>query len=114
MWTKQKRRSIKARFILPLITAGVLGYFGYHMYHGEYGLYSRSKINQHIVELKEELHKLEAERISIEKRISLLRDGHIEKDMLDEYVRKNLNFSKPNELTILIPSNDTKNPLGVD
>ncbi|OPB31820.1 septum formation initiator family protein [Bartonella sp. AR 15-3] len=106
MWTKQKQRSIKARFILPLVTVGVLSYFSYHIYHGKYGLYSRSKINQHIIELKEELHQIKTERISIEKRISLLRDGHIEKDMLDEYVRKNLNFSKSNELTILISPTD--------
>ncbi|EJF83878.1 hypothetical protein MCU_00546 [Bartonella elizabethae Re6043vi] len=103
MWTKQKRRSIKVRFILPLMTVGVLSYFSYHIYHGEYGLYSRSEVNQQISELENELHKIEAEREFIEKRISLLRNGHIEKDMLDEYVRKNLNFSKPNELTILMP-----------
>ncbi|EJF80673.1 hypothetical protein MCO_00187 [Bartonella sp. DB5-6] len=103
MWTKQKRRSIKVRFVLPLMTVGVLSYFSYHIYHGEYGLYSRSEVNKHIVELEEELHKVEAKRIYMEKRISLLRNGHIEKDMLDEYIRKNLNFSKPNELTILTP-----------
>ncbi|ATP12175.1 FtsB family cell division protein [Bartonella henselae] len=108
MWTKQKRRSIKMRFVLPLMTVGVLSYFSYHIYHGEYGLYSRSEVNQYIVELEEELQKLEAERIFIEKRISLLRNGHIEKDMLDEYVRRNLNFSKPNELTILTPLNEIK------
>ncbi|WP_455475596.1 FtsB family cell division protein [Bartonella sp. B17] len=106
MWTKQKRRSAKVRFVLPLITAGVLSYFSYHIYHGEYGLYSRSEINQHIIELEEELHKVETERMFMERRISLLRDGHIEKDMLDEYIRKNLNFSKPNELTILNPLAD--------
>ncbi|EJF86961.1 hypothetical protein ME1_01317 [Bartonella vinsonii subsp. arupensis OK-94-513] len=91
------------RFVLPLMTVGVLSYFSYHIYHGEYGLYSRSEVNQQIVELEEELHRVESERISIEKRISLLRSGHIERDMLDEYIRKNLNFSKPNELTILTP-----------
>ncbi|CDO39975.1 cell division protein [Bartonella henselae] len=96
------------RFVLPLMTVGVLSYFSYHIYHGEYGLYSRSEVNQYIVELEEELQKLEAERIFIEKRISLLRNGHIEKDMLDEYVRRNLNFSKPNELTILTPLNEIK------
>ncbi|WP_142417142.1 FtsB family cell division protein [Bartonella massiliensis] len=103
MWTKQKRRSIKVRFVLPLMTVGVLSYFSYHIYHGEYGLYSRSEVNQQISELEKELHKIEAEREFIKKRISLLRNGHIEKDMLDEYVRKNLNVSKPNELTILTP-----------
>lgn len=101
MWTKQKRRSIKMRFVLPIMTVGVLSYFSYHIYHGEYGLYSRSEVNQRIIELEEELHKIESERLSIEKRISLLRNGHIERDMLDEYIRKNLNFSNPNELTIL-------------
>ncbi|WP_345118421.1 septum formation initiator family protein [Bartonella pachyuromydis] len=103
MWTKQKRRSAKVRLVLPIMTVGVLSYFSYHIYHGEYGLYSRSEVNQYIVELEEELHKVESERMSIEKRIALLRNGHIEKDMLDEYIRKNLNFSKPNELTILTP-----------
>ncbi|WP_354190037.1 FtsB family cell division protein [Bartonella silvatica] len=109
MWTKQKRRSIRMRFVLPFMTVGVLSYFSYHIYHGEYGLYSRSEVNRHIIELEEELHKVETERIAIEKRISLLRNGHIERDMLDEYIRKNLNFSKPNELTILTPLSDIKN-----
>ncbi|BBL53511.1 cell division protein [Bartonella quintana] len=108
MWTKQKPRSIKMRFVLPLMTVGVVSYFSYHIYHGQYGLYSCNEVNQHIVELEKELHKVEAERMFIEKRIFLLRNGHIEKDMLDEYVRKNLNFSKPNELTILTPLNDIK------
>ncbi|MET3590021.1 cell division protein FtsB [Bartonella silvatica] len=97
------------RFVLPFMTVGVLSYFSYHIYHGEYGLYSRSEVNRHIIELEEELHKVETERIAIEKRISLLRNGHIERDMLDEYIRKNLNFSKPNELTILTPLSDIKN-----
>ncbi|UTO28787.1 FtsB family cell division protein [Bartonella harrusi] len=108
MWTKQKRRSVKVRFVLPLMTMGVLSYFSYHIYHGEYGLYSRSEVNKQIIELEEELHRVKSKRMFIEKRISLLRNGHIERDMLDEYIRKNLNFSKPNELTILIPFNDTK------
>ncbi|WP_455475088.1 FtsB family cell division protein [Bartonella sp. B30(2025)] len=109
MWTKQKRRSAKVRFILPLITVGVLSYFGYHIYHGEYGLFSRSEVNRHIIELEEELHKAKNERMFMERRIFLLRDGHIEKDMLDEYIRKNLNFSKPNELTVLNSLSGIKN-----
>ncbi|ALE03940.1 FtsB family cell division protein [Bartonella ancashensis] len=102
MWTKQKSRSPLIRFFLPFISALVAGYFCYHIYHGEYGLHSRGAVNERVVELREKLREIEAERLSIENRISLLYDGHIEKDMLDEYVRENLNFSKPNELTILV------------
>ncbi|MHC5306873.1 FtsB family cell division protein [Bartonella sp. LJL80] len=109
MWTKQKRRSIKGRFVLPLMTIGVLGYFGYHIYHGEYGLYSRVKVEQHIDSLNAELTKLETERLGIEKKVALLKDGHIERDMLDEYARKNLNLSKPNELVILTSPGDLSN-----
>ncbi|AQS41524.1 MAG: Septum formation initiator DivIC [Candidatus Tokpelaia hoelldobleri] len=102
MWTKQKRRTNRNRFILPLLTIGVLGYFGYHSYHGEYGLYSRAVIDARIAGLNAELDKLEDERKGLERRITLLRDGTIEKDMLDEYARRNLNLSLPNELTIII------------
>lgn len=109
MWTKQKRRSIKGQFILPLMTLCVLGYFGYHIYHGEYGLYSRIKVEEHIDALNAELDTLSSSRMNIEKKVMLLKDGHIEKDMLDEYARKNLNLSKPNELTILTTTGDLYN-----
>jgi len=101
MWTKQKRRTNRSRFILPVLTAGVLSYFGYHIYHGEYGLYSRVAVEEHIALLNAEREKLEAQRAILEKKVMLLRDGTIEKDMLDEYARKNLNLSSPNELTIM-------------
>lgn len=109
MWTKQKRRSIKGRFILPLMTIGVLAYFGYHIYHGEYGLYSRVKVEEHIDSLNAELKKLKNERKGIEKKVALLKDGHIERDMLDEYARKNLNLSKSNEFVILTSRGDLSN-----
>ncbi|WP_412058476.1 FtsB family cell division protein [Bartonella sp. DGB2] len=102
MWTKQKPRSVKGRFILPILTLGVVSYFGYHIYHGEYGLYAQQKIENHISHLQAELGQLHEKRQAIEKRVALLRDGQIEKDMLDEYARRNLNLSLPNERTILI------------
>lgn len=109
MWTKQKRRSIKGRFVLPLMTIGVLSYFGYHIYHGEYGLYSRVKVEEHIDNLNGELKQLEEQRKGIEKKVALLKDGRIERDMLDEYARKNLNLSKPNEFVILTGPGDLSN-----
>jgi len=109
MWTKQKRRTNRGRFILPVLTASVLSYFGYHIYHGEYGLQSRRVVEDHIALLNTERQKLEAERALLEKRVRLLHDGTIEKDMLDEYARKNLNLSTPNELTIMTTKGDLEN-----
>lgn len=108
MWTRQKRRSNKGRFILPVLTIVVLGYFGYHIFNGDYGLYSREKVEKQLALLNDELMKLRTEREVLEARVALLRDGSIEKDMLDEYVRRNLNMSKSNELTILTEKDNSK------
>lgn len=109
MWTKQKRRTNRGRFILPIITVAVLCYFGYHIYHGEYGLYSRENVDNHIVLLDEEFNRLESQRKMMELKVSLLRDGEIEKDMLDEWARRNLSVSNPNELTIITSQGDKSN-----
>jgi len=106
MWTKQKRRSNKGRFILQVFTAAVLSYFAYHLYHGEYGLESRKAVEQRIVALDRHYRELTAGNLQMKKRIALLQDGQIEKDMLDEYARRNLNFSRPNELTIITSKED--------
>lgn len=109
MWTKQKRRTNRSRFILPIITVAVLSYFGYHIYHGEYGIYSRESVDDHIVVLNKEYHRLETQRKILEQKVSLLRDGEIEKDMLDEWARRNLSVSNPNELTIITSKGDKSN-----
>lgn len=106
MWTKQKRRTNRGRFILPIITLAVLSYFSYHIYHGEYGLYSRKNVDGYISLLNQEFQGLEAERKILEQKVSLLRDGEIEKDMLDEWSRRNLNISNPDELTIMTSKGD--------
>jgi len=106
MWTQQKRRSNKSRFILPAFTIIVLIYFGYHIYHGEYGLESRRVTEQRIAMLNADYAALKAQNDFMKKRIALLRDGELEKDTLDEYARRALNVSRPNELTIITSPED--------
>jgi len=103
MWTKQRRRSHANRCILPLLSVGIMAYFAYHIYHGQYGLNSHEHVTSHIKQLEEEHSLLEKERLAWQQQIILLKDGSIEKDMLDEYARYNLNLVKENELVILTP-----------
>lgn len=100
MWTKQKRRTNKSRFILPVFTLIVLSYFLYHIYHGAYGLESREAVGRHIATLNFEYESLKMKNILLGERISLLQDGKIERDMLDEYARRDLNLSGAKELII--------------
>jgi len=109
MWTKQKRKSIRGRFILPILTAAFLSYFGFHAYHGEFGLYSRIQLEEQKASLTKQLEKISSERAALEKRVGLLRDGSIEKDMLDEQARRALNLSHPDEVTIITSREDRSN-----
>ena len=104
MWTKQKRKSIRGRFILPVLAAAFLSYFGFHAYHGEYGIYSRGKLEEQMKIMDEQLATLTLQRATLEREVSLVRDGSIEKDMLDEQARQALNLSRPDEVTIMLPN----------
>ncbi|MBV2144576.1 septum formation initiator family protein [Falsochrobactrum sp. TDYN1] len=109
MWTKQKRKSIRGRFVLPVLTAAFLSYFGFHAYHGEFGLYSRIQLEEQKSILTRQLEKITVDRVALEKRVALLRDGSIEKDMLDEQARRALNLSHPDEMTIILSREDRSN-----
>lgn len=106
MWTKQKRKSIRGRFVLPVLTVAFLAYFGFHAHHGEFGLYSRMQLEERKAALTEQLAKVTSDREALEKRVSMLRDGTIEKDMLDEQARRALNLSHPDEVTIITSKED--------
>ena len=101
MWTKQKRKSIRGRFVLPILTAAFLSYFGFHAYHGEFGINSKYVIEARAAVLQADLEQIRAKRVEMERRVQLLHDGSIEKDMLDEQARRALDLSRSDEITIM-------------
>jgi cell division protein FtsB len=100
MWTRQHKERHTGRLIVPVISAALIGYFGFHAYHGEFGIYNRYRLETRTVELQAQLDTVKAQRIWLERRVQLLHDGTLEKDMLDEQARKALNVSKADEVTI--------------
>ena len=59
-------------------------------------------------ELQARLDAIRAERIELERRVQLLHDGTLEKDMLDEQARRALNLSQADEIAIMrssLPAN---------
>ena len=102
MWTRHHKNRNSGRLILPVVCAAFLSYFGYHAYNGQYGINSKVQLDARRAELTARLDKLHAERIHIERRANLLRDGSLEKDMLDEQARRALSVSKVDEVTILL------------
>ena len=101
VWTRHRKQTSTGRLIVPAITAVFLSYFGFHAYHGEYGIYAKYQTEDRILELQKKLKRTNEERQEIERRVQLLHDGTIERDMLDEYARRALDYSQAGELTIM-------------
>ncbi|MEP1208031.1 MAG: septum formation initiator family protein [Rhizobiaceae bacterium] len=97
--SKQRRR---ARFIAPLATLVIVGYFGFHAFNGQYGIRANLAMQKRMVELKTELAELTEQRNTLEERVKLLRDGSMEKDMVDQYVRAQLNMVREDEIVLFI------------
>lgn len=103
MWTRQHKKRNTGRLIVPAISIAFLAYFGFHAYNGEFGIYSRYQYEARTVDLKAQLESVKARRIELERRVQLLHDGTLEKDMLDEQARKALSLSHSDEITIMRP-----------
>ncbi|MBX3584211.1 MAG: septum formation initiator family protein [Rhizobiaceae bacterium] len=101
MWTRQHKQRKTGRLIVPAISMLFLAYFGFHAYHGEYGIYSKYRYEAQGVELQARLDAVRAQRMAVEKRVQLLHDGTMEKDMLDEQARRALNLSQADEIVIM-------------
>jgi len=102
LWTRHHKNRNTGRLIIPAVSALFLAYFGFHAYHGEFGIYSKYQLEARAAELNIELAKAKAQRIELERRVQLLHDGTLEKDMLDEQARRALNLSHADEITIML------------
>ncbi len=102
MWTRQHKQRNTGRLIVPGISALFLAYFGFHAYHGEFGIYSKYQLEDRVAELQAKLDVVHGQRMELERRVQLLHDGTLEKDMLDEQARKALNVSHIDEITIIL------------
>lgn len=101
MWTRQHKKRNTGALIMPAIAALILPYFGFHAYHGEYGIYAKHRLQERVAVVEASLDKVRSERIQLEKRVQLLQDGSIERDMLDEYARRSLSLALPDEVIIM-------------
>lgn len=101
MITRQKKRNNRGRLIAPVMAALIFGYFGTQAFKGEYGISANIRLQNKAVVLEKELIVVTKKRNILEKRVALLRNGTIEKDMLDEQVRRNLGMVDKDDVVLL-------------
>ena len=97
--TKRRRLS---RFIAPVATLIIVGYFGFHAFNGQYGIRANLAMQQRMAELEVKLAEVTKRREVLEDRVKLLRDGSMEKDMVDQHVRSQLNMVREDEIVLFI------------
>ncbi len=101
MSTRQKRQSRFSGLIVPFLSVLVLGYFAYHAQTGRYSIHTQEEMDQEALRLQFVLKDLQAQRITLEKRVAQLTSGTLEKDALDEIARGQLGYAASDELVIL-------------
>ncbi len=83
-----------------LFSLGVV-YLAYHVLHGERGLYALFKQLHQREVLEQEHTKTRAKREALERKVTHMRAGSLDLDLLDEQYRRMLGGAKDGEVVIL-------------
>ena len=93
----------RARLVAgPVAGVSLFAYFAYHLVEGDRGLIAWRGLAERIRVAEAERDAAHAERVALEERVSLLRAGHLDRDMLDERARAVLNRIGPDERVIFL------------
>ncbi len=101
MYTRQRKKSVLRRLILPGLSAALLAYFVLHALSGAYGLIAKEQLKSEAEELDRQLTAVRNKRLALERRVVLLRPESLDPDMIDERARDSLNLAQPGEVVIL-------------
>jgi cell division protein FtsB len=100
MWTKQHKKRHWGRLVTPVLASAFFSYFGYHSIHGDLGMEAEKQFERRRLERVAELADLVSQRQELERKVALMSDGSLERDMLDEKARYTLNVSRTDEIVI--------------
>ena len=84
----------------------VIGYFVYHVIHGDRGLIAWQALDRDVANARTDLATIESERLTLERRVRLLRSASLDRDMLDEWARRVLNYGAADEAVIFTTDED--------
>lgn len=93
-----------ARF--PLIVFGLMYYFGNSFLNGNNGYYAKQKTMAELEDKRAELETLREARTALDKKVSLMAPGNLDRDLLDEEVRLVLGLADKDELVIILDEED--------
>ncbi len=99
-------REIKRRAKLcvpPVLLLAVAAYFGWSATQGPRGLQSYARQQDQLLLARQELAGANADVDSWERRVTGLRNAHLDGDTLDERARAMLNLADPGDIVVMYP-----------
>jgi cell division protein FtsB len=103
MVIRQTPRRIATLVAFYAFAAAAIGYFTWHAQHGDRGLKAKSAYKIRIAELNRELEALKSERADWERRVTQMRAGSLDRDLLEEQSRRLLNSVHRNDVVVILP-----------
>ena len=100
-----EQRYLVRKNLVTLIGIGLFVYFSYHLMLGERSLIRYMSLEQSVDDLQRKSFTLAHDNEQLEKKVSMLRPGSINKDLLEERARIVLGFRRPGEVDILSSQN---------
>lgn len=88
--------------LLTLVGLGLCFYFSYHLLQGERSYFRLLSLQQNVTDMKKQNESLKVEHEALETRVSMLRSGSIDKDLLEERARIVLGFRNQGEKDIMV------------
>ncbi|WP_370931246.1 septum formation initiator family protein [Bartonella sp. DGB1] len=105
--TEQKTLSKFWPVSLIILIFAIILYFCYHIYQGDLGVNAQKYVDTEIIKTEQKLIELKQELAFWQHRVNLLRDGTIDYDTLDEYIRRSNAFMGKKELVIMMDNYNT-------
>jgi len=87
--------------MVAVICLSLMVYFCYHLLVGPRGYFKLKSLEYEIAKVEGELESLTAEREAIEKKVVMMRPGSIDRDLLEERIRKTLGYTGQQEYILL-------------
>jgi cell division protein FtsB len=92
--------------LLPAACIGVTAYFAFHAISGNTGVFAWQGYKAQRVAVERQAARVAADKAALARQVELLDPHHVDRDLADELVRRDLGVVRTDE--VIIPLPDTK------
>jgi cell division protein FtsB len=104
MAVKLSLQQLMTRAALPAVCMAVASYFAFHAVSGPTGYVAWRDYKGQRAKLEQAVHTSEEHQAALQRRLVLLDPRHVDPDLADELVRRNLDLVKPDEVIVPLPA----------